>query len=577
MKVAKKWVIAKQNKQTTGGRHWAINQILINRGLKNEKEFESFLNFDYIKQTHDPFKFLQMEKAVDLIIKHIIAHNKIMIYGDYDADGVTSSVVLAETLTTLKAETDVYIPDRVSEGYGLNKEAVKKIADSGFKLIITVDGGVRSKEEVAYAQELGLDVIITDHHLAPKDKNDLPNCLILNPNVPGETYPFNKLAGVGVAFKLAKAIISKTKLEEKDKNILENRILDLVAVGTVSDCVDLINENRILVKKGLEVINQKKQRIGLQELINVAGLNHDPNKKIDTINLGFQIGPRINAAGRMEHANTAFELLITKNINEAKMIANRLNSKNIERQEETLEIVDQVEIQKGKMLEEDRIIIGVCEDEKIWREGIVGLVAGKFCEKYNRPALIITQTKDGYKGSGRSIEEFNIMEALNYAAPFLDRFGGHPAACGFSLKKENLEKFTQAVKEFTNQKLKNENLSPKINIDVELEFQEINEDLVKNLEKIAPFGEGNPVPIFVSRDLVIADVLKMGTNEQHLKLRLTNGRSGILNALGFGRAEEWKNLTVGDRIDLVYTLEMNRYNGRSETQLKILDIKLTSE
>ncbi len=571
----KEWQIAAQikRKKTINLFHWSIEQILKNRGFESKKEIEDFLNPDYNKLTHDPFKFNEMKEAVDLVIKHIVNRNKIMVYGDYDADGVTSSAVLAETLTTLKAEVDIYIPDRVSEGYGLNKEAVKTIVKRGFRLIITCDGGIKSKEEVAYAKSEGVDVIITDHHLAPEKKEDLPECIIINPALLEEKYPFKKLAGVGVAFKLAKAVISKTKLKEEDKNILEHRILDLVAIGTITDCVILRGENRVLTQKGIDLINSRKQRIGLQELLKVAGFRPDARKKVDAGNIAFQIGPRINAAGRIERATTAFELLVTRGPEEARIIASRLNEKNIERQEQTQIIVDDVENQIKN--QSDNIIIGVCPENGEWNEGVVGLVAGKISEKYHKPALVLAKTKEGYKGSGRSILEYNIVEAMDAASGYLDKYGGHPAACGFSLAKKDLENFKKTILEHANLNIKLEDLVRKVKIDVELELDEVNLELLEQLDKLAPFGQGNPKPVMVSRDVIIADIVLLGMEEQHIKFKLTNGRSGIISAIGFTQAKKWKHLTIGDRVDIVYMLEINGFNGRSEAQMRVIDIKKT--
>ena len=584
MNKEKKWKIApqikknlsKQKQNHKNNYHWAVAQILANRGISDKEEISCFLDPDYEQCMHDPFLFRDMQKAVDLIVRHIMAHNKIMIYGDYDADGVTASAVLAETISTLKGVADIYIPDRIKEGYGLNINAVDKIVNNNFKLIITVDGGIRSKQEVEYAKTKGIDVIITDHHTAPKNKKDLPDCLVINSVIPEEKYPFKRLAGVGVAFKLASAIITKTKLPKKDKKILEYRLLDLVAIGTVADRVPLLGENRTLVKKGLDIINQKTQRLGLEQLIKVACINKNNDKLISSDSIGFQLGPRINAAGRMANATTAFELLVEKNIEKAEKIANRLDKKNTQRKEETEKIIEKAEKQIVEMMQEKqdcKIIIAVGKKEDGWNEGIIGLVAGRISEKYYKPTLVITETNSGYKGSGRSIKEFNLMEAIEASSKFLEKYGGHPSACGLSLKKENLNKFKETIIKFAGKKLKNINLIPQINIEAELELDELNEGLVKEIEKLEPFGQDHERPIFVSKDAIIADILYMGINGNHIKIKLTNGRSGIISAIGFNQKEQWKDLRVGDRIDIAYYLEINKFNGRSDIQLKILDIK----
>ena len=544
-------------------------QLLFNRGLKEKREIEEFLNSDF-KIIPEPFLFKNMASAVDLIVEHIRKQNKILIYGDYDADGVTSSVLLVEILKILKAQVEVYIPDRVSEGYGLNKKAIAEFAKNNIKLIITVDGGIRDKDEVNYAKSKGLEVVITDHHAAP-DKNNLPDCLIINSNVQGENYPSKNLAGVGVAYKLAIAIITKAKLPEDTKEKLKEQILDLVAIGTVADCVNILGENRMLVKEGLKVLNKTK-RVGLQKLIKIAKINGN----IESWNIGFQLGPRLNAAGRMEHANTAFGLLITKDEKEAEFLAEKLNGKNIDRQRITEEIMAEIEKQiSSEKKEKDYIIIGVCplrkEDEsEVWNEGVIGLVAGKLCDKYYRPVLVITKVGDGYKGSGRSIEEFNIVAALEEAKEFLEKYGGHPAACGFSVASSSLDKFTAKMGEIATRELAQASLQPKLKIEAELNLNEIGEELLKNIEKFFPFGQDNPQPRFLTDGAQIKDIVNMGAGGQHVKFRF-NG----FWAVAFGRSEEWKDFKIGDKVDIVYYVERNDFNGRSEVQMKLVDIKLT--
>lgn len=546
-----------------------VLQLLFNRGLTEKKDIELFLSPSYETNSYDPLLFNNMEKAVDLIIEHIKNKNKIVIYGDYDADGATSSAILVETLRILKAQTEVYIPDRVSEGYGLNKKAIDELVRGGAKLIITVDNGIRSKEEVKYIRDKNIDVIVTDHHIAPEDKKDLPDCLIINPAISEDNYPFKFLSGAGVAFKLAKAIIGRAKIAAIFKNKLEENLLDLVAIGTIADCVVLLGENRVLVKKGLEVLNKTK-RIGLIKLMEAAKIS---NRKLDSWNIGFQIAPRLNAAGRMDHANTAFELLITKDESEASLLAENLNNKNIGRQETTENIFSQIVNEIESTEQDDKIIIVTSKDDQHWNEGVIGLVAGRIAEKYYKPVLVITKTEDGYKGSGRSIDEFNIIEAVEKCADLLTKFGGHPAACGFSLLSENLEKFITKMKEVANEQMRDLVLRPKIEIEAELKLSEINEDLMMELNKFCPFGTGNDKPKFVSYEVMLVDIMNMGFDGQHIKLKIKNGSSNIFNAIGFGQTEKWKDLRIGDKIDIVYYLETNEFNGRSEIQMKIIDIK----
>jgi len=541
---------------------WLL-QLLYNRGIKKKEEIKEFLEADKIKG-HDPFLLKDMERAVDLIIKHIKKGNKIFIYGDYDADGITSTALLYDLFSLFNCEPGVYMPDRIKEGYGLNKKAIDKIKKEGASLIITVDTGIRNKEEVAYAKEKGLDIIVTDHHIPPEKKKDLPDCLLIDPVMEREKYPYKELAGVGVAYKLATALISRSKLPEKQKEILEERLLDLVAIGTVADCVNLTGENRVLVKRGLKVLNHTK-RLGLTELIKSSGLKG----KIDSWNIGFQLAPRINASSRIDHAARAFYLLVSKDKNEASQRALDLNQKNVSRQQITEKVLTEAMEQVKE--EKDKIIIALSPETDPWPEGVIGLVAGRLSNMYYCPALVITRSEGKLKGSGRSIEDFNVVEALEKSKELLDNYGGHPAACGFSLTRENRENFFQEISKYTNHKLKNLELKPRIYIDSELDWREIDEDLLEKQEKMAPFGEGNPKPIFLSRKGEIRDIVRMGRKGEHIKFRINN-----LWAVSFGKSERWSELKIGDKIDLVYYLEMNEFKGNRSLQLKVVDIKKAS-
>ncbi|MCK5212263.1 hypothetical protein KAJ89_06180, partial [Candidatus Parcubacteria bacterium] len=348
------------------------------------------------------------------------------------------------------------------------------------------------------------------------------------------------------------------------------------AIGTVADCVSLLGENRILVKFGLETLNDTK-RLGLKELIGVAGLNK--NRVIDTWNIGFQIGPRLNAAGRMGRANTAYELLIASDAKEARTLADRLNQRNIERQQITEKIFSEVERQidtKSK----DRIIIGICPDNKSknkddWNEGVVGLVAGRVASKYNLPTLIITKTVDGFKGSGRSVADFNLIAAIEKCADLLTRYGGHPAACGFSLGVKNLRKFEKKIISISNKALSDVDLSLRVCVEAKLALGDLSERLAEQINNFSPFGQNNNRPSFVSEKVKIMDIMHMGLEGQHLKLRVKDDKSRVLTALGFGQTEKWAHLTVGDVVNIVYHLEFNEFNGKRELQLKIIDIKST--
>jgi len=552
-----------------------VLQLLRHRGITAKEKIEEFLHPDYSRDFLDPFLFKRMDEAVRLVIKHIKDKNKIFVYGDYDADGVTASAVLYETFKALKADVEVYIPYRLTEGYGLNNNAIRHIVTHNTKLIITVDTGIRNKKQIDYAKEHGVDVIVTDHHSAPPDTSDYPDCLIIDPHTEGETYPYKYLAGCGIALKLAKALISRTKLSAEHQEILEERVLDLVAIGTVSDVVSLRGENRAIVKKGLEVLNNTK-RVGLKELLKT--IQSASGQPIDTWNIGFQIGPRINAAGRLEHANTSFELLVTKDREAAARLAQSLNRNNVKRQQITDEIVADIEemLEAGPLKDIIVAISPFFSREERWNEGVIGLVAGKISDKYHRPCIVITGGDSYIKGSGRSIPEFNLIIAIEECRELLLKFGGHPAACGIQLKEENLEDFKAKIEEVAARVLKGKELIPSINIDAELDLADIDGKLMEMLASFAPFGEGNPQPKFLSRNVAVADIITMGSDNQHIKFRVKSGNSGLFTAVAFNKSEAFVHINIEDRIDMVYYLEINNFNGRSEIQLKIIDIKKSS-
>ena len=582
-----------------------IAQILWNRGLRSATVARAFLsdalepelsldltgNKDLV--FYNPFLFRDMQAAVDIIVKHIKARNKIVVYGDYDADGVTAAVVLSEALKTLQAMVDVYLPDRVSEGYGLNKSALDQIKEQGVSLVITVDNGIRNKDEVDYAHRLGLEVIITDHHVLPENRSDLPACPVIDPADAEDKYPWPFLAGVGVAFKLVCALLYQATLPAKQKFLIAERSLDLVAVGTIADMVSLLGENRFLVKRGLSILNQNR-RLGLKALFQTAKIALD--RPLEEWNVGWQLGPRLNAASRLGHANSAFALISAEDEVEARNLAQELNQRNLNRQQITEEIIKQMEAQ----IDKDNLpplIIGVAQDGQSWNEGIVGLIAGKICDKYHRPTLVVARIIEeeernqadtglkaaqlSFKGSGRSIEGFNLIAAIEECSEFLDKYGGHPMACGFSIENvENLNGFRDKLLVIAKKKLTPEILVPKLSLDAALSAREITLSLADSLTKLAPFGQNNPQPKFTSANLRVDDIVWMGKDRQHIKLRLAAANSQDIfsvGAIAFNAFDTFKDLQIGDIIDLAYYLEINEFNGRRELQLKIIDWRKSTD
>lgn len=535
-----------------------VLQLLYNRGVRMALGMDVFLKAGR-DEDRDPFLFSNMEEAVNLIIKHIKQKSKILIYGDYDADGITAAALLCGLLETMHANVGVYMPDRIKEGYGLNMGAVKRSLDEGVGLIITVDNGIRSKEEVEYTRDKGADVVITDHHSLPAEE-DMPNCVVVNPMLEPEDHPFRGLAGVGVAYKLGKALTMRSTIKEDDKKVLTNQLLDLVAIGTIADCVPLTGENRSLVKKGLDVLSNSS-KVGIQELIKVAQIK----QPISSWNIGFQLAPRINASARMDLADGAFELLISKDRQESRVKAEALDVKNKERQKETRVVFEEATTAHR---EEDKIIIAVSDSKHPWPQGIIGLVAGKLTERYYKPALVITKVGDEYKGSGRSIPEFDLIGNMGKCAKHLDKYGGHFMACGFSLKKNNLDDFIKGMTKIAEKELGGIELIPTLDIDMELGLGEVSEDLIAELEAFEPYGNGNPRPVFTAKRVGIEDVMRMGKEKEHIKFRF-NGLWGV----SFGNGEAWSEYNIGDIVDIAFFPEMNEFNGRREVQLKLVDIK----
>jgi len=544
-------------------------QLLYNRGISNDKEILDFLSIDVDEQILDPFSLDGMDSAVNLLIKHLKEKNKVCIYGDYDADGVTSSAVLFLLLKLFKTQVEVYIPDRKKDGYGVNAKSIKYLSDSGVKLIITVDCGIRNKEEFELAKKSGIDVIVTDHHLPGDNQEDWPDTIILNPMLPDSNYRFKRLAGVGVAAKLAQALISKSSLSDSDRFSLTNNLWDLVAIGTIADMVPLLGENRAIVKKGLKLINEKKI-FGIESLLNVSKI--DKNKEIDSWNVSFQLAPRLNAAGRLDSANTAFALLVSQDKNESDKLAQGLNQKNYLRQQITSEIVESAEKQvDNQNLEE--ILVLASPDTEDWEIGVVGLVAGRLCEKYYRPVLLMSKTDNIYKGSGRSTPDFNIMKALEECSDILLKYGGHAQACGFSLDSDKKDVFKKKMEDIARQELKGKDLRPTIKIDLEINLGDISEEFYGQIKKMEPFGQDNPRPVFVSREIEILDISCIGAEGQHLKMRVRQGESNFFDILAFGKSDIWGGFSIDDKIDLVYNIDLNIFNGRRNLQLMAIDIK----
>ena len=527
-----------------------LTKILVNRGITDDKEIDTFLN-PTRNDFYDPYLMPDMDKAVERIIKAINNQEKVMIYGDYDVDGITSITVLKKFLEERGLKTGHYIPNRLEEGYGLNENAIRSIAEQKYTLMITVDCGISGIEEVELANQLGIETIITDHH---EQSESLPNAYaIINAKRKDSQYPFRGLAGCGAVFKLIQAISLRLGLEEKEFL----KYLDIVCVGTISDIVPLVDENRVIAKLGLKLVAQTRN-IGLRELILQSGY-----KKVDSNTISFGVAPRINACGRMGYQEEALDLFLTNNIEEAKKITARLNSYNVERQTKEKDIFEQAikELEKEDIKNLNTIVLSGDN----WHHGVIGIVASKLTEKFYKPTILICFEDDIGKGSGRSLPGFDLHEALVESSAYLEKYGGHEMAVGLSLKKEKYNDFKLAFEEIA--KSKNiQQIIPVIKIDSIITAKDVNKKTIEELEMLEPFGEKNKNPIFVYKNLKI-DSIRALSEGKHLKLTLKDDNL-LINAIGFNLGHLSEEYLIGDKIDIAGNLEINKYVRRRNSSNK---------
>lgn len=531
-----------------------IATILSNKGITKKEDINQYLN---PKRTdfHNPYNMPDMEKAVNRIIKAKELGEKVIIYGDYDVDGITSITVLKSFLQDIGINASFYIPNRLNEGYGLNIPAVENIAKQGYNLMITVDCGISCIEEVKRANELGMEVIVTDHHEVGEI---LPDAVaVVDCKRKDNKYECRDLAGVGVAFKLAQALSIKLGLDEKEYL----KYLDIVCIGTISDIVPLVDENRVISKLGLMLVNQTKN-IGLREILNASGY-----KQIDSTAVSFGVAPRLNACGRMGHADEALKLLLSKNLNEVQELTTLLNNYNRTRQDiEKAIYEDAISQIENNELEKNRVIVVAGNN---WHHGVIGIVSSKITEMYFKPSILLCLEEGIGKGSGRSIPGFDLHDALTKCQDTLERFGGHAMAVGLTLKQENIEKFKEKFEQIAEEQ-HIEEITPVIKIDAKVNLSEINKQMVESLKMLEPFGEANKMPIFLFKNLKI-DSIRALSEGKHLKLTLKDN-SVIVNAIGFNLGSLAEEYRIGDKIDVVGTLEINSFNGVDTIQINLKDI-----
>ena len=551
--------------------HPVIAQVLYNRGQDTPEKARAFLDGGD-GALHNPFALHGMAQAVERIRRAIKRGEQIVVYGDFDADGVTSTALLVQALRALGARVEPYIPHRVDEGYGLNFEALRTLHQQGTSLVVTVDCGIRSVEEVAYGQRLGLDLIVTDHHSVGEALP--PAVAVIDPKIDtrrrleeGRTngYPEDMLAGVGVAYKLAQALFSVAESQDRRPPPLRlGDLLDLVALGTVADLVPLDRlENRELVRRGLQVLN-RAQRPGVYELMEVAGVRPE---QCNATSIGFMLGPRINAAGRLDSAMIAYELLSTQDMARASELAQHLQALNVERQELTLQAV---EVAREQAFDSGQDLPLIFATSSGFRPGIVGLVAGRLCEEFYRPAVVVQQGETESRGSCRSIDEFDITDALDECADLLVRHGGHAQAAGFTVLNENLPKLRERLMQLAAERLDGEDLRPSLDVDAEVPFDQLTETLADELRRLEPTGAGNDAPLFVTRGVRVVEARRVGQEGKHLRLRLSNGVQ-FLDGIAF-KFGDWAERLEG-MMDIAYHLEINEWNGRRRPQLNIQDLR----
>ncbi|MFC1645066.1 single-stranded-DNA-specific exonuclease RecJ [Patescibacteria group bacterium] len=549
--------------------HLSVKKILLSRGIDSAEKAKSFLFPEYEEGILDPFLFVDMKKVVSRIKDANEKGEKVLVFGDYDADGITATTILKETLSDLGVDTSIYIPDKEKEGYGLNKDVILKSKNHGFSLMITVDCGISNFEEVEYANSIGVDVIVTDHHHIPKK---LPNAVaLINPKIKDSGYPFDDLAGVGVAFKVAEAIYEKLMPQKKEQ---VKWLLDLVAIGTVADCVNLVEENRIIVKYGLLVLS-KTRREGLQELFKTGRILVDENNIPDAQKISFQIAPRINAASRMSHAKLAYQLISEKDRVQARLLALEIEEQNNQRRKVTEQVVKDVEKIISEEFQGKKFIFAASEHFPM---GITGLVAGRVAGKLSKPTGIVTKGEKESKGSFRSIPQLNIIDAIEKCSKWLEKFGGHAQAAGISIKNENIDNFYKDLNTVIEKELEGKDLKKVIEIDEKVLPSQLDFKLIDDIDKMRPFGMGNPEPVLLMSDLIIQELKWVGSGEKHLKLflRPNDNSPKIFEAIGFNLNKDFGHLKQGDEVDLVFNIQKDEWNGNKKMQLRIVDLKACS-
>jgi single-stranded-DNA-specific exonuclease len=562
----KRWQVAPPAPPSHIARFRRLNpitvQVLYNRGVTDPADADVFLNGGGYQT--NPFDLKDMPAAVTRLRQALRAGEPIVVYGDFDVDGVTATVLLVQTLRALGGSVMPYIPHRVKEGYGLRKAALTQIAQQGTRVVITVDCGVRSLDEVAHANQLGLDMVITDHHSVGYG---LPRAVaVVDPKRSDNNESFDELAGVGVAFKLAQALLrsnQKTPVTAMDVRLEEDDLLDLVALGTVADLVPLIGENRALVHRGLKRLN-RMERPGVEALCRQSGLR---SGQVVASSIGYALGPRLNAAGRVAHAKIAYQILETQYPAEAERLAEELNKLNRIRKDLTVETQEQARQLALSAADDSPLLFAAAPN---FQTGIVGLVASRLVDEFYCPAVIANIGEEVSRGSARSIPEFHITDALDHFTDLLIRHGGHAAAAGFTVANENLDKLADGLREMAAEHLSGTERTPVLYADAEVQLSDMSWEMQSELAQLEPCGYANAQPLFFSRNVRVDNQRGVGSERRHLKLSLSDGRQSW-DAIAF-RQGDWVG-KLSDRVDIVYHLEINEWNNRQQLQLNVQDIR----
>ncbi len=586
--ITKNWILPPGELLTepiiTEGLHPILVAILAKRGIVGSQAVDRFLHPNYERDVNDPFLFDDMKKAVARIARALENNELIVIHGDYDADGVCGSTLLYELMVLLGANVEVYLPHREKEGYGMRIPTLDSLKAKGCAVIITVDCGIANTDEVDHANTLGIDVIITDHHTEPTDPARMPKAhAIIHPRVHADRYPFDHLAGVGSAFKFSQALIRtmdepvlvERRLVARDSmgnpinwSAYEKWQLDLVAIATITDCMPLVDENRALVHYGFIVL-EKTVRTGLKALMAQAGVvGQKPSAKM----IGFDIGPRINAAGRVEHARMAFDLLTAKNNESADDLSRQIEATNIFRRKVSTKLADEAEMAVLADIESDSPIL--CAYNPQWPMGVLGLVAGRLSNKYSKPVVLCTQKGDLIEGTSRSVPGLSILEVFNRISGVLHHYGGHAAAAGIALKEDiDFDTFRAHIVPQVKELLASTDTRPAITADSTISLSDVSWDLVNAINQLEPFGQQNTKPIFHIKKVMIEHISVMGKSGQHV--RCTFSQEGTKRrAIGFSMGVQTADFQTGDLVDILGELDINKWNGQQELQINLLDMRL---